>query len=557
MRTNTSDLLLPTEKLRFWAEHSADRAVLFQPVDGRLKAFTWRDIYQQARQLAGALSGIGLARGAKVAILSKNCAEWFITDFALMLGGFISVPIYPTANAETIEYILKHAECEAVFIGKLDNYHDQQTGVGSDVIRLAFPYPTMQAQHQWDELLSRQVSEPDFVPAPDELMTILYTSGSTGQPKGVMHSFANYVNAGRNTGQRLQIDSRDRCLSYLPLAHCTERGYIESGFLTYGFQCYFVESLDTFSRDLQTASPTVFGSVPRLWTLFQKGVLENMPQQKLDRLLKIPVISGLTKKAIRKKLGFRHTRLFVSGSAPLSEKILEWYQKLGITISEGWGMTESLAVGCVAKPGMPVKFGTICHPGKNCEIKIADDGEILMRTDSTMLGYYKDEQNTRETIRNGYVHTGDLGSMDEQGYVSITGRKKDIFKTEKGKYVAPIPIEKQFAENQYIEQMCLMGTLLKQPVLVVNLSEHARSQSSTEVADSLHITLSNVNESLEKHERVGKVLIADSVWSPETGELTPTLKVKRHIIEKRFLPHAQKHHDDAVHWISSRNPDSG
>ncbi len=548
---NTRDLPLPIDKLRFWAEHCGDREVLFQPIAGQLKTFTWQEIYQQAKHLASALVAMEIVIGDKVAILSKNCAEWFITDFALMLAGYISVPIYPTANAGTIRYILENAECRAIFVGKLDNSPEQESGIDSAITRLAFPYPTMHAQHQWSDLLKQPVNSLDFTPDPEAVMTILYTSGSTGEPKGALHSFANYVNAGKHTGQRMQLTSEDRCLSYLPLAHCTERAYIESSFLTYGFQCYFVESLESFSRDLQRASPTMFGSVPRLWTLFQKSVLEKVPQKKLSRLLKIPVISSLTKKSIKKGLGLQDARLFLSGSAPLSEKILEWYQKIDITISEGWGMTETLAVGCLNKPGMPVKLGTICHPGENCKIKIADDGEILIRSDSTMLGYYKDPEKTAETIQNGYVHTGDLGAVDEQGYVSITGRKKDIFKTEKGKYVAPIPIEKQFAENEYIELMCLMGSMLKQPVLVINLSEHAKALNRDQITQSLQVTLSQVNQTLEKHARVGRILISNSAWTTESGELTPTLKVKRHVIEKNFLAHALESYNDSIEWLSN------
>lgn len=545
---HTCDLQLPAEKLQFWVEHCGDKTVMFQPVDGKFKTFTWKTIDQQARHVASALLAMGIVPGATIAILSKNCAEWFIADFALMLAGYVSVPIYPTANAKTIQYILDDADCKAIFVGKLDNYIEQEVGVGTDVIRIALPYSTMPSEHQWNELLTQPITTLNFVPTPEAVMTILYTSGSTGRPKGAVHSYANYVNAGKNTGSRMQASTKDRCLSYLPLSHCTERAYVESSFLSYGFECYFVESLESFSRDLKAASPTIFGSVPRLWTLFQKGVLASLPQKKLDRLLNIPLVRGVIKRSIKKKLGFKDTRLFLSGSAPLSEKVLEWYRKIDITITEGWGMTETLAVGCVAIPGKPVKLGSICHPAENCDLKIAEGGEILLRCDSMMLGYHNNEEKTQQAIRDGYLYTGDLGSIDEQGYVFITGRKKDIFKTEKGKYVAPIPIEKQFADNEHIELMCLMGAMLKQPVLVVCISEHAKELSREQVTASLQSTLLSVNQGLEKHEKVGRIIVANSTWATESNELTPTLKVKRHVIEKQYLTVAQTEYIELIQW---------
>ena len=546
---NASDLLMPGEKLRFWAENQPDVEVLFQPKNGQLTSFTWQDIYQQAQKIASALVAMGLQQGSHIGLLSKNCAEWFIADFALMLGGYVSIPIYPSANAATIKYILEHAECKAIFVGKLDDHEEQEKGVEPSIVRIAMPYTTMAAKHQWDELLNTPITKLSNDLKPEDVMTILYTSGSTGEPKGAIHSYASFVNAGVNSGSRAGLSTQDRCVSYLPLAHCTERAYVESSFLSYGYQCYFTESIDSFSHDIRVASPTIFGSVPRLWTLFQKGILAEVPQKKLNILLKIPLVSYLLKRAIRKKLGFANTRIFISGSAPLSEKVLEWYKTIGIIIGEGWGMTETFAIGCTPDPKNPVKFGTISQPFEHCEIKIEEDGEILARTNTVMLGYYKDESKSKEVLVDGFVRTGDLGTMDSDGYVSITGRKKDIFKTEKGKYVAPVPIEKKFAENHFIEQMCLIGTTLKQPVLIVSLSQLAKTQEIQAIKQSLEETLNGINITLEKHEKVAHILVSGDVWSAETDELTPTLKVKRHVIEKKYLELAQKGAKDPIVWL--------
>lgn len=530
---------LPIDKLKYWAKNYPERQVLFQPINGKLHTYTWQQILEQATTVASKLVSLGYEPGDKIALLSKNVAEWFIADFAIMMGGFVSIPIYPTANAETIAYVLEHAECKAIFIGKLDDFGPQEAGINTKVKRIDMGYPTMQTEVSWSDCIACESEFAEPVVKPDDVMTILYTSGSTGMPKGALHSYRSFVNTGLHLGMRVGTTPEDRSLSYLPLAHCTERAYVESTFLSYGAQIYFVESLDTFNRDLVCCSPTVFGSVPRLWTLFQKGVLQKMPQKKLDLLLKIPFVSSLIKKKIKAGLGFSDARIFLSGSAPISEKILEWYQKLGINIGEAWGMTETFAAGTTPRMDKPAKFGTISLPTEGVDLRIADDGEIVMKTDSNMLGYYKDDAKTEEALVDGFVQTGDLGELDSEGYVKITGRKKDIFKTEKGKYVAPVPIEKLFAENEYIEQMCLMGTTLKQPVLIVNLSQSGKSQDRGLLTESLETTLAHVNQSLEKHETVSHIIVAGSDWTAESGELTPTLKVKRHVIEKVFLSQAQ------------------
>ncbi|MDT0595153.1 AMP-binding protein [Glaciecola petra] len=546
---SATHIQMPNDKLNYWLEKSADREVLFQPINGEVRTYTWSDIKSQAEKIASFLRSKGYVQGDKIAILSKNTAEWFIADLALILGGYISVPIYPTANSDTIKYVLEHSECKAIFIGKLDDYASQIGGMVEGVLRIDMGYTTMEVDTTWEDALKTEPVDLNTSVGPDDVMTILYTSGSTGQPKGALHSYQNFVNCGMHLGKRTSLSSDDRSLSYLPLAHCTERAYVESCFLNYGNQIYFVEELTTFKADLNRCSPTIFGSVPRLWTLFQKGVLENMPQKKLDFMLKVPILSGMVKKKIRQALGFADARIFLSGSAPLSESILEWYKKLDINIGEAWGMTETLAAGSTPRPDRPIKFGTISIPTEGTEVKIAEDGEILIKTDSTMLGYYKDDEKTAETLIDGYVHTGDLGELDSDGYLKITGRKKDIFKTEKGKYVAPVPIEKSFAQNEYIEQMCLMGTTLIQPVLVVSLSPHAKTQDQETVNLSLSETLDTVNESLESHARISHIMVCTKEWTPEDGELTPTLKVKRHVIEKQFIEIAKEKCKSPVRWL--------
>ncbi|MCY7293828.1 AMP-binding protein [Alteromonas sp. a30] len=546
---NTAHIALPKEKIAFWVDKMGDKDILFQPIDRKVHTYSWKDISDQAYRMVGFLKAQGYQPGDTVAILAKNCAHWIIADFALMLGGFVSVPIYPTANQETISYILEHSECKAVFIGKLDDQDAAEKAVPEHILKISMPYPTIPCDHQWQDIIDN--TEPDYeVPnvSADDLMTILYTSGSTGHPKGAMHSYKSFVLAGKNTGASIQVTTEDRILSYLPMSHCTERNYVCSILINWGFEVYFVESLATFADDLAYARPTLFGSVPRLWTQFQKKILHKIPNNKLQFMLKIPILSGIVKRKIRKQMGLDKAYAFISGSAPISRKLLEWYRGIGIDIAEGWGMTETFACGSMPKKNKEVRFGTISQPSFEVDIKIAEDDEILVRCTSNMIGYYKEEDKTKEVLNeHGYIHTGDLGKL-EDGYLSITGRKKDIFKTEKGKYVAPIPIESDFGENEFIELMCLVGTQLVQPVLIVNLSEHAEGYSQDDLKASLENSLKKINEKLESHEKVGGIIVLEKPWTTESGELTPTLKVKRHVVESRYLDIARQLPQGHIIW---------
>lgn len=291
----------PVEMLAHWVDTQGDEIYLRQPINGKYVYFTWREVQQKMQQITGALRHLGLVPGDKVAVLSKNCAEWFITDLALMHGGYISVPIYPTANADTIRYVLEHSGTKAIFIGKLDYWADQEAGVGGDILRLAMPYDTMPAQYQWDQLLSLGQPLVDVeYPTPDTTMTLIYTSGSTGKPKGAIHTFANYSWTCGVVVRDLQTNTADRLISYLPLAHITERVAIEGSSFYSGSSVAFVESLDSFVNDVQRCRPTVFFSVPRLWTLFQLNIINKIGENKLNFLLKVPIISSIIKRKIQK-----------------------------------------------------------------------------------------------------------------------------------------------------------------------------------------------------------------------------------------------------------------
>jgi len=525
----------PLEMFYRWEQTAADKIYLKQPVDGLVKDFTWHDTGQQVRRIAASLVAMDLPKGSNIAIFSKNCAQWFITDLAIMMAGHVSVPIYATAGEKTIRYVLDHAKCPVIFIGKLDDTEKQIAAIDSGIKKLAFPYPNIPADKQWDELLQSPPLTESPVPSLDSVMTIVYTSGSTGNPKGVVHTYQSICWAASNSLDELGVNQEDRVLSYLPLAHITERVLAEIASFYSGMQIHFLESLETFSRDINAAEPTLFVSVPRLWTRFQMGVLANMPQKKLDLLLSIPFVGGIVSKKIRNKLGLGKARLCASGSAPIPISTLHWFRKIGVNISEGWGMTENSAYGTSCVPFREDKIGCIGQAYKGVDIRIAENGEIQVKGPCNMQAYYLEPEKTAEVFtEDGYLKTGDKGTIDADGYVKITGRLKEIFKTAKGKYIAPVPIESKLMANSAIEQICVTGSQLKQPIALIVLSDIGLTLPKEEVERSLLTTLDEVNNTLESHAVLDAMIIMQDQWTVENGLLTPTLKIKRHLLEEHY-----------------------
>jgi long-chain acyl-CoA synthetase len=540
----------PVQMLAHWVDTQGDQVYLRQPINGKYKNFTWREVQQQVHQIAGALRHLGLEPGDKIALLSKNCAEWFITDLALMYAGYISVPIYPTANADTIRYVLEHSGAKAIFVGKLDYWAEQEDAVGGDLLRLAMPYDTMPAQYQWSQLLSMGKPLID-APAitPDKVMTLIYTSGSTGKPKGAIQTFASYGWTCEAVVRDLRTNTQDSLLSYLPLAHITERVAIQGSSFYSGSTVSFVESLETFVTDVKRARPTVFFSVPRLWTVFQLNIINKIGESKLKLLLSIPIVRSLVKHKIQKELGLEHCRLLGSGSAPIPASLIEWYHKLGMNICEAWGMTENCAYSIINYPFDAHKIGTVGRPVEGCQVRQGKNGELLIKTPGLMTGYYQQEEATKAAFdADGFFHTGDICEIDADGCISITGRIKDNFKTSKGKYVAPVPIERKLAQDSHIELICVIGSGLPHPVALVQLSEGAALQVREEVRTSIKTTLDGINPHLESHEHVDAVIIVKEPWTIENDVLTPTLKIKRHVLEKAFSAKVDGVRGAQVRW---------
>ncbi|WP_420807498.1 AMP-binding protein [Alteromonas flava] len=549
LTTMTQNPTSPLSMLYKWEQENPDLVYLKQPVDGVVKDYTWSDVGQLVRRAANRLVSMDLEPGSRICILSKNCMEWFVADLAIMMAGHVSVPIFATAGHSTIEYVLNHSDTKLIFVGKLDDTENQIKAIPDNIKSVAFPYPGIDVDMQWQEFMDIEPLEGQPNIEMDDMATIIYTSGSTGKPKGVVHTFNTICWAAQNSLTALTVSKDDRVLSYLPLAHITERVLVELASIYSSMQVSFVESLDTFQRDVVACQPTLFISVPRLWTKFQMGILAKMPQKKLNLLLSIPIVKGAIARKIRQGLGIDQARLWASGSAPLAPAVIRWFERIGVKISEGWGMTENCAYGTSSVPYRTDKVGCIGHAYDGVNIRISDEGEIQVKSPCNMKEYYLEPEKTAEAFtEDGWLRTGDKGTIDNDGYVRITGRLKDIFKTAKGKYVTPAPIEAKIMENPIVEQVCVTGTNLPQPIALLVLSAEAANESREEVESALLATLEKVNGELESHQRLDRVVVMQEEWSIENDLLTPTLKVKRHVLEERFQDVIQKKYTGKVVW---------
>ncbi|CAH1608847.1 Long-chain-fatty-acid--CoA ligase [Vibrio jasicida] len=535
----------PNEMILKWAAERPDEVYLKQIINRQFVEFTYAEVANQALKLVTALRNLGIQPGDKVALVSKNCAEWFICDLAMMLGDYVSVPIFPTAGADTIEYCLTHSESKAIIGGKLDDPAATQQVIDAmpDVISIALPYDTApKCQHQFKALIANaQPSEERPQHYDDKLMSLVYTSGTSGLPKGAMLTYGAFSWSVQQLINHIGIQENDRLFSYLPLAHITERVYIFGSSVMGGVTTAFPESLDTFIEDVKMHRPTLFISVPRLWTLFQQRIQDKLPQKKLNILLKIPFVNSLIKKKLADGLGLDQARVLGCGSAPVSPALLEWYRSVGLNITEAWGMTESFAYSTLNYPFRADKIGSVGNAGPGIELKIADDDEIMVRGNGLFSGYYKNDIATQESFdSDGWLHTGDIGFIDAEGYLTIQGRKKDTFKTAKGKFVAPVPIENKLFEYSRVEMMCLIGLGLPAPILLV-VPHDFPNFDRERYARTTRKVIERMNQDLESHEQIKGVLMIQDPWSIENGVLTPTLKIKRHVLE-------QKYHEIGHNW---------
>ena len=545
---HTGDNTMAASKLilDYVYEHEVKRAdtiFLTQPTgNGQAVDYTWAQTMDQARRMAAYIQAQNFEPGARIAILSKNSAHFIMAELAIWMAGGTTTAIFPTETAETVKYVLEHSGASMLFVGKLDTFDAQKPGIPAGLPCVSFPLAPKNDYPTWDSIVAKtQPIQGKPSRKPQDIAILMYTSGSTGTPKGVMHNFKGVTEAAS-----IEIDAvREfigpnvpiRILSYLPLSHVFERAWVECTSLVYGeIHLFFAESLDTFVKDLQRAKPTVFLSVPRLWLKFQQGVFAKMPPQKLNKLISIPILGGIIRKKVLKGLGLEHVKLAGSGSAPIPAELIAWYRKLGLNLMEGYAMSEDFA--CSHFSTLAVNApGAVGTPLKGVQVRISEEGEVLIKSPGTMAGYYKRPDLDAEVFTpDGYFRTGDRGERRADGLLKLTGRVKELFKTAKGKYVSPAPIENRFNANSMIEQSLVSGVGQASAYAMVVLSETIRPKIGdpavrAEVETELTALLKTINADLADYERLQMVVIAPEPWSIENGLLTPTMKIRRNRIE--------------------------
>ncbi len=535
----------PLERAYRWERERADAVYMTQPVGGgRVETYTWKRTLDEARRMAAHLKSLGFEPGSRIAILSKNCAHFIMTDLAIWMAGYVSVAIFPTLTAEAVKYILMHSGARLLFVGKLDDWDSMKRGVPEALPRIAYPLSPPNDYESWDDIIAR--TEPlqgEVHRDLDDMALLVYTSGSTGRPKGVITTFGNMTAAAQGVEVHFKLGPDERQLSYLPMAHSYERALVECGSLHNGSQVFFAESLDTFARDLRRARPTIFHSVPRLWLKFRLGVLQKMPERRLSTLLKIPIVSRMVKRKVLDALGLDEVRLAVSGSAPIPPELIQWYRDLGLELLEAYAMTENFAYCHVSLPGRS-RVGYVGDPMPGVDCRITEEGEIQIRSAANMPGYFENEAATAEAFtEDSYLRTGDRGIIDEQGRLRITGRVKELFKTSKGKYVAPAPIENLLNANTSVEQSCVTGSGQPMPHALVMLPDELSAKLDSDgvrerVAATMAELLESVNAEVQSYERLAFIAIVKEPWLIENGMLTPTMKIKRSALEARYGPKA-------------------
>lgn len=525
-------LKTPLEMFYQWEQETPNAIFLRQAEKLQWREYTWMEFSQQVRRLAAFIRAQGYPEGSRIAILSSNSVDWFVVDLAIMLSGHVSVPLYPGQDVESARYILEHSETRMIFLGSFNNAAEVDAMVPASVPRVAMRGNETPCQYQLADIVQSHAAFEDSPrPDPDELFTILYTSGTTGRPKGVMHAHSTPAKVAPRMQTLLHqhhgSDERGRFFSYLPLSHAAERIIVEMMSLYSNPTVSFSEGLATFAEELRAVKPTMFFSVPRLWTRFKEGV---------DAQFSPEVQAGFgedEKSFVREYLGLDQAKVIITGSAPTPRDVQQWFIDMGILLRDGYGMTENFIDGANYSEGVPVP-GCVGKPGEGVDLKITDAGEICFRSDGLMKGYYKEPEKTAEVLVDGWYHTGDSGRIDENGNLWVTGRISEVFKTTKGKFVKPTDLEDKFAAVDSLGQLMIFGHGQDQPLLLANLTEAAQGQDRDTLGAHLLDELQTVNGQLAKHEQVSQMFIVKDEWTIENKLLTPTMKLKRKAIEEHY-----------------------
>ena len=566
--------------------------VIQRKVDNVYKGISYKEMKEETDLFAYGLVELSLKKNDSVALISENRPEWVYADFAMQLLGIINVPLYPSLTSDSIQYILNDSEAKAIIVSSgfqlnkvlkiiknckhlkqiiIFNEHEDEDGKEKIFTFKEVQEKGKDRKKKNPKLLiktSGEIKEND-------VCTIIYTSGTTGEPKGVILTHKNIISNVNAALIIFPITKDDIFLSFLPLCHIFERmaGYYTA--LAAGCTIYYAESIEKVATNLQEAKPTLMTSVPRLFERIQSRIIKNVESQSVTKQKifywaleigrqfiaakkkgSVPIALGakhriadkLVFKKLRERTGGR-LRFFISGGAALSRELGEFFEAAGIQIVEGYGLTESSPVIAANRPD-DYKFGTVGKPLPGVEVKIASDGEILARGPNIMKGYFKKKKETEETVIDGWLHTGDIGVFDSDGFLMITDRKKHLFKTSAGKYIAPTPIENIFLTSKYIDQFVLIGdrrTFLSALIVPdyealkefadahkIPYTDESELTGHEKIYKLIEDDMSKLQKKLANYERVRKFALLDKPFTIESGEITPSLKIKRKVVEEKY-----------------------
>ena len=518
------------EHLAVRARETPDRLWLKDRSGDTFTTWSWAQAQQEVNAAAAWFERRYGKEKSVFGVLSRNRAHWMLADMAITASGNVSAPLFTTLLADTAEYILTFTDASVLIVGEAGNWEDVKAVLPDDIDVIALPGVDPGMPHtRWEDIIAEGAGQqPSHQCNADDLQTLVFTSGTTGVPKGVMQTHASMLIPMQRCIDEVQISEYPRFLSYLPLAHVAERQLIWIQSLIYGGEVTFNEDLTTLLRDMAETKPHYLFGVPRVWEQLQQGVLAKFGgQAAFDEALQND--REAVQRNVTEALGLQHAEYLLTAAAPTPAALMDWYQSIGITLMEGYGQSE--AMGLIANSHKARKIGSIGVALDGVEARISDEGELCVRSKGLAAGYYKNPEKTAETFVDGWVHTGDKATVDEDGFYYLTGRVKDQFKTMHGKFVSPPPMESAFSECEVVELLCLLGRGYSKTVMVVVLTALAQSLDNETVEQQVRDAAAAVNDSVEHHAHIGAIIITTDPWTIENGVLTPTMKIKRDKVE--------------------------
>ena len=572
-----------------------DRVALRQKELGIWHDISWKEYYRLSKCIGSALISMGLEKGDCVSIIGDNCPEWVIADMGIQGAGGVAVGVYSTNAWPQVEYVVQNSDSKFFFVENeeqldkwlnfRDNVPELKKVIVWDLEGLRhFEDPMVMTFDEMIEMGEGIIEkEPDLFEkrgdtiTPDDLSVLIYTSGTTGPPKGAMLTHRNVTWMGQTVAVDNKVFDSDEVMSFLPLCHIFERLFSVFMHIIHGYTVNFIESLDTVTDNMREISPTVGYAVPRIWekylsavyikmsdaTWFKKAVfglsykigkkrttlkmnLKPVPVY-LELLYQLAYLAVFRK--LKERLGFDRLRIAYSGAAPIAPDVLHFFQSIGVNLIEGYGQTEGTGVTTTSRQGR-AKFGKVGQPLAGLELKIDDDGEILVKSPGVFVGYYKDPESSSETLKEGWLHSGDVGEIDEDGYLKITDRKKDIIVTAGGKNITPQYIENKLKASPYINDAVIIGDkrkFLSSLIMIdednvvkyaqdnkVQFSTYKDLTQSPEIEKLIQEEVDKVNDTLARVEQVKKFTLLPKKLYEEDGEVTPTMKVKRKYVNEAF-----------------------